>query len=76
MYKLGYSFLPPKSFKSTSQFAWCTKHLNGSFGAVVMKNILSLNNIEKTKTTETEFFAKCCEKCKNVKGYILPSPKL
>ena len=39
-----------------------------------MKNILSLNNIEKTKTTETEFFAKCCEKCKFVgnfgnKGY-------
>ena len=26
---VGYSFLPPKKFKATSQSAWCTKHLHG-----------------------------------------------
>ena len=25
---VGYSFLPPKQFKATSQPAWCTKHLH------------------------------------------------
>ena len=35
-----------------------------SIGTVALKNILSLKNIEKTKTSETEFFAKGYEKCK------------
>ena len=26
---VGYSFLPPKKFKNTSQSAWCTKLLHG-----------------------------------------------
>ena len=26
---VGYSFLPPKKFKPTSQSFWCTKHLHG-----------------------------------------------
>ena len=25
----GYSFLPPKKFKPTSQSFWCTQHLHG-----------------------------------------------
>ena len=26
---VGYSFLPPKKFKPTSQSFWCTQHLHG-----------------------------------------------
>ena len=26
---VGYTFLPHKNFKSTSYFAWCTKHFHG-----------------------------------------------
>ena len=26
---VGYSFLPPKKFKPTPQYFWCTKHLHG-----------------------------------------------
>ena len=45
----GYSFLPPKKFKSTSQSFWCTQHLHGINIEKILKNL---------EATETEFFCK------------------
>ena len=62
---VGYSFLPPKKFKATSQSAWCTKHLHGISWNSGHEKYTELENIlKKLKAPETEFFAKGYEKCK------------
>ena len=61
---VGYSFLPPRKFKATSQSAWCTKHLHGiSWSSGHKKYTEFKKNFEKKlKAPETYFFAKSYEK--------------
>ena len=62
---VGYSFLPPKNFKATSQSAWCTKHLHRTNWNSGHEKYTELEKIlKKLKAPETEFFAKGYEKCK------------
>ena len=62
---VGYSFLPSKKFKATSQSAWCTKHLNGINWNSGREKYTEFEKIlKKLKAPETEFFAKGYEKCK------------
>ena len=62
---VGYSFLPPKKFKPTSQSFWCTKHLHRINRSSGYEKYTELEKILKNlETTETEFFAKGYEKCK------------
>ena len=62
---VGYSFLPPKKFKATSQSAWCTKHLHEINWNSGHEKYTELEKIlKKLKAPETEFFAKGYEKCK------------
>ena len=63
---VGYSFLPPKKFKATSQSAWCTKHLHGiNWNSGHEKNTEPEKILKKLKAPETELvFAKGYEKCK------------
>ena len=44
---VGYSFLPPKYFKTTSQSAWCMKHLHGNNGSSGHENYTELEKILK-----------------------------
>ena len=61
---VGYSFLPPKKFKATSQSAWCTKHLHGNNWSCGSEKYTELQKIlKKLKAPETEFFAKGYKKC-------------
>ena len=56
---VGYSFLPPKKFKATSQSAWCTKHLHGNNWSCASEKYTELQKIlKKLKAPETEFFCK------------------
>ena len=50
---VGFSFLPPKKFKPTSQSFWCTQHLQGIKESTELEKILK--NLE---ATETEFLQK------------------
>ena len=60
---MGYSFLPPKKFKATSQSAWCTKHLHGINWNSGHKKYTELEKIlKKLKAPELEFSAKRYEK--------------
>ena len=62
---VGYSFLPPKKFKATSQSVWCTKHLHGINWSSGYEKYSELEKILKNLITpETDFFAKGYEKCK------------
>ena len=62
---MGYSFLPPKKFKATSQSAWCTKHLHGINWNSGHEKYTALEKIlKKLKAPETEFFARGYEKSK------------
>ena len=61
----GYSFLPPKKFKPTSQSFWCTQHLHGINWSSGYEKYTELEKILKNlEATETEFFAKAYEKFK------------
>ena len=68
---VGYSFIPHKKFKPTSQSSWCTKHLHGtnwSSGYVKYTELeKKMNNLE---ARETEIFAKCYEKCKILSEFL------
>ena len=56
---VGYSILPPKKFKTTSQSAWCTKHLHGNNGSSNHEKYTEFEKIlKKMKTPETEFLRK------------------
>ena len=62
---MGYSFLPTKKFKATSQSAWCTKHLYGfNWNSGHEKNTDLEKILKKLKAPETEFFGKGYKKCK------------
>ena len=62
---VGYSFLPPKKFKPTSQSSWCTKHIHGINWSSDYDKYTELGKIPKhLEATEAEFFAKGYEKCK------------
>ena len=64
----GYSFLPPKKFKPTSQSFWCTQHLHGINWSSGYEKYTELEKILKNlEATDTEFFAKGYEKwrCSN-----------
>ena len=39
---VGYSFLPPKKIKPTSQSSWSTKHFLGINWSSVLENLLNL----------------------------------
>ena len=53
---VGYSFLPPKKFKPTSQSFWCTQHLHGINWSSGYKKYTELEKILKNlEATETEF---------------------
>ena len=55
----GYSFLPPKKFKTTSQSFWCTQHLHGINWSSGCEKYTELEKILKNlETTDTEFFCK------------------
>ena len=43
----GYSFLPPKKFKSTSQSFWCTQHLHGINWSIGYEKHTELEKIKK-----------------------------
>ena len=61
---VGYSFLSPKKFKPTSQPFCCTQHLHGINWSSGYEKYTELEKIlENLEATETEFFAKCYEKC-------------
>ena len=56
---VGYSFLPPKKFKATSQSAWCTKHHHRINWNSDHEKYTELEKIlKKLKAPETEFFCK------------------
>ena len=56
---VGYSFLPPKKFKATSQSAWCTKHVHGiNWNSGHEKYTELEKNIEKTKSSRNGVFCK------------------
>ena len=56
---VGYSFLPPKKFKATSQSVWCTKHLHRINWNSGYEKYSELEKILKNlKTPETEFLQK------------------
>ena len=62
---MGYSFLPPKKFKTTSQSAGCTKHLQGFNWNSGHEKYTELEKVlKKLKAQETEFFASGYKKCK------------
>ena len=68
---VGYSFLPPKKFKPTSQSFNCTQHLYGINWSRGYKKFTELEKIMKNlEATETEFFAKGYEKCKNLSEFF------
>ena len=55
----GYSFLPPKKFKPTSQSFWCTQHLHGINWSSGYEKYTALEKILKNlEATDTEFFCK------------------
>ena len=71
---VGYSFLPPKKFKPTSQPFWCTQHLHGINWSSGYKKHTEFGKIMKClEATETEFFAKGYEKCKILSEYYSQS---
>ena len=56
---MGYSFLPPKKFKATSQSVCCTSNLRGINWNSGHEKYTGLEKIlKKLKAPETEFFAK------------------
>ena len=60
---VGYSFVPPKKFKRTSQSSWCTKHLHGINWSSGYETYTELEKILKNlEAPEAEFFAKANEK--------------
>ena len=62
---VGYSFLPPREFKATSQSVWCTKHLHGISWSSDQEKYTELEKVlKKLKAPETEFFAEGYEKRK------------
>ena len=66
---VGYSFLPPKKFKPTSQSSCCTKHLHGISCSSGYERYTELEKkiLINLEASETEFFAKVNEKCKIVR---------
>ena len=67
----GYSFLPPKKFKPTSQSFWCTQHLHGINWSSGYEKYTELEKIlKKLEATDTEFFAKGYEKCKILSEFL------
>ena len=51
---VGYSFLPPKKFKLTSQSSWCTRHLHGINWSSGYEKCIELEKILKNlEATET-----------------------
>ena len=63
----GYSFLPPKKFKPTSQSFWCTQHLHGINWSSGYEKYTELEKILKNlEATDTEFLQKVM---KNVRFY-------
>ena len=63
----GYSFLPPKKFKPTSQPFWCTQHLHGINWSSGYEKYTELEKILKNlEATDTEFLQKVM---KNVRFY-------
>ena len=67
MQTVGYSFLPPKKLKPTSQSFWCTKHLHGINWSSGYKKY---SELEKLEAKEMEFFAKGYEKCKILSEFL------
>ena len=68
---VGYSFLPPKKFKPTSQTSCSTKHLHGINWSSGYKKCTELEKILKNlEVRETEFFAKVYEKCKILTKFL------
>ena len=68
---VGYSFLPPKKFKQVSQSSWCTKHLHGINWSSGYEKYTEFEELLKNlEATETEFFAKGYEKCKNPSEFL------
>ena len=62
---VGYSFLPRKKFKATSESARCLKHLQGiNWRSVYEKHTEIKEILKKLKAPETEFFVKGYEKYK------------
>ena len=62
---VGYSFLPTKKLRATSQSAWWTKHLHGNNWNSGHEKYTDLEKImKKLKARETEFLQKVM---KNVK---------
>ena len=62
---VGYSFLPPKKSKPTSQSSWCTKNLHGISWSSGYKKHTELEKILKNlEARETEILAKGYENCK------------
>ena len=56
---VGYSFLPPKKFKATSQSACFTKHIYGIDWNSGHEKYTDLEKtLKKIKAPETEFFCK------------------
>ena len=56
---VGYSFLPPKKFKPTSQSFWCLQHLHGINWSSGYEKYTELEKILKNlEATVTEFLQK------------------
>ena len=56
---VGYSFLPPKKSKPTSQSSRCTKHLHGiNWSSGNNKYIELEKTLKSLGATETEFFCR------------------
>ena len=54
---VGYSFVPPKKCKPTSQSFWCTQHLHGINWSSGYKKYSEIEEILKNlEAAETEFF--------------------
>ena len=68
---VGYSFLPPKKLKPTSQSSWLTKNLHGiSWSSGYKKYTEFEKTLKNLEATETEFFAKGYEKCKILSKFL------
>ena len=68
---VGYSFLPPKTLKPTSQSSWCTKYLHGINWSSGYEKYTEFEKILKNlEATEAEFFAKGYEKCKILSEFL------
>ena len=65
----GYSFRPPKKFKTTKQAFWCTRNLQGNVWNSGRLDYSELSNI-LPGAVKRQYFAKGTEKCKILRNLL------